>query len=181
MIRLIIEPAIIDQRVDHVINWTMGWLYRNGYAFYSKEYDYKDGWDVEIYVKRLEPVNDIFGFVIDEFGDAFRHFINELDAEIEAVVVCNESEDECLDVRFSDLENLDFQEFLEIEERWQRMMYGGDDEEEEMDRKEREDLLMAECASGYRDCEDVVRFERMEGIRNDGNMGDAVFEQEDYE
>jgi hypothetical protein len=134
MIRLYIEPAIIDQRVDHVIHWTMGWLYRHGYAFYSKEYDYRDGWDVEIYVKRLEPVNDIFSFVVDEFGDAFRHFINELDAEIEAVVVCNEKEDECVDVHFSDLDNLDFQEFLEVEERWQRMIepmiYGETDDPE---------------------------------------------------
>ncbi|MCI4407690.1 MAG: hypothetical protein JHC26_01270, partial [Thermofilum sp.] len=199
MIRLIIEPAIIDQRIDHIVNWVTGWLYRNGYAFYSKEYDYRSEWDVEIYVKRLEPVSDIFGFVIDEFGDAFRHFINEVDAEIEAVVVCNEDETECFDVWLSDLENLDKQEFLEIEERWQRMIepmiYGEDDdpeyreyleansdglefveevdeeedgeegsmkatygeehdcgtwarcggEDEEMDRKEREDLLAAEC------------------------------------
>lgn len=168
MIRLYIEPAIIDKRVDHMINWTMGWLYRYGYAFDSKEYDYKDGWSVSIHTKGLEPVNDIFGFVVDEFGYEFRSFINELDAEIGAVVVCNEKEDECLDVRFSDLERLDFQEFLEIEERWQKMIepmiYGESDdpeyreyvetieEDEEMDRKESEDLLMAECVSGYRDC-----------------------------
>jgi len=122
MIRLYIEPAIIDQRVDHVIHWTMGWLYRHGYAFYSKEYDYRDGWAVEIYTKGLEPVNDIFSFVVDGFGDEFRHFVNEIDAEIDAVVVCDGSGSECFDVHFSDLENLDFQEFLEIEERWQRMI-----------------------------------------------------------
>lgn len=153
MIRLCIEPAIIDQRVDHVINWTMGWLYRHGYVFDSEEY-YRDGWSVSIHTKGLEPVNDIFGFVVDEFGDAFRHFINELDTEIKAVAVCSEKEDECFDVRFSDLENLlEIEEYGESVDPKYREYVETTEEDEELDRKEREDLLMAECVSGYRDCD----------------------------
>jgi hypothetical protein len=122
MIRLYIEPAIIDQRMDHIIHWVIGWLYRDGYAFHAKEYDYKDDWVVEIYTKGLEPVDSIFDFVLSGFGDAFRYFADEIDAEIDAVVVCNEFEDECFDVWFEDLKALEDQEFLEVEERWQRIM-----------------------------------------------------------
>ncbi|MCI4407997.1 MAG: hypothetical protein JHC26_02810 [Thermofilum sp.] len=199
MIKLFIEPAVIDENVDHIIYWTMGWLYRNRYAFYAREYDYNNGgsWVVEIYTRELEPVDSMFDFMLGGFGDEFRYFVDKIKAEIEAVVVCNEYEDECFDVWFEDLKMLEDQEHLEIEERFEKAVeeaiYGESDdpeyreyietvnEDEEMDRKEREDLLAAECISGYRDCEDVVRFERMEGIRNDGDMGDAVFEQEDYE
>jgi hypothetical protein len=133
MIRLYIEPAIIDGRVDHVIHWTLGWLYRHGYAFSYQEYDYRDGWSVDVHTKGLELVVDVFEFVVDGFGDAFRYFIDEIDAEIEAVVVCNEKEGECFDVRFSDLKRLEEEEHLEIEERWQRMIeptYGEDDDSE---------------------------------------------------
>jgi hypothetical protein len=165
MIRLYIDPAVIDGRVDYVINWVIGWLYRHGYAFRAEEYDYRDGWSVEIYTKGLELVDDIFGFVIDEFGDAFRYFVGELDVDIEAVAVC--SGDECVDVRFEDLKKLEEQEYLEVEERWQRliepMIYGETDDPE------------------YREYEEAVRFERMMGIRNDGDMIDVVFEREEYE
>ena len=167
MIRLFIEPAIIDERIDHIIHWTMGWLYRHGYAFSAEEYDYRDGWSVDIHTRGLEPVIDVFEFVLGGFGDAFRHFVNEVDAEIEAVVVCNGTGDECFDVWFSDLKKLEEQEHLEIEERWQRMIepmiYGEDDDPE------------------LKEYEEAVRFERMMGIRNDGDMIDAVFERVEYE
>jgi len=166
MIRLTIEPAIIDERMDHIIHWTMGWLYRHGYAFSAEEYDYRDSWNVSIYTRGLEPVTDVFEFVLGGFGDAFRHFVNEIDAEIEAVVVCNGTGDECFDVWFSDLKKLEDQEHLEIEERWQRMielMYSEDDDPE------------------LKEYEEAVRFERMMGIRNDGDMIDAVFERVEYE
>jgi hypothetical protein len=161
MIRLYIDPAIIDGRVDHVINWTVGWLYRHGYAFRAEEYDYRDGWSVEIYTKGLESVGDIFEFVVDGFGDEFRYFVDELDVDIEAVAVCGN--EECVDVRFEDLKKLEEQEHLEVEERWQRLIYGETDDPE------------------YREYVEAVRFERMMGIRNDGGMLDAVLEQEDYE
>ena len=70
-------------------------------------------------------------------------------------------------VWLSDLKKLEDQEHLEIEERWQRMIepmiYGEDDDPE------------------YREYEEAVRFERMMGIRNDGDMVDAVFERVEYE
>jgi len=166
MIKLTIEFAMIDDRVDHVIHWTMGWLYRHGYAFSAEEYDYRDGWSVDIHTRGLEPVTDVFEFVLDEFGDAFRHFVNEIDAEIEAVVVCDGKGDECFDVWLSDLKRLEDQEHLEIEEWWQRMielMYSGDDDPE------------------LKEHEEAVQFERMVGIRNDGDMIDAVFERVEYE
>ena len=167
MIVLHIEFAMIDDRVDHVINWVTGWLYRHGYAFSAEEYDYRDGWSVDIYTRGLEPVTDVFEFVLGEFGDAFRHFVDELDAEIEAVVVCDASRTECFDVWFSDLKRLEEQEHLEIEERWQRMIepiiYGEDDDPE------------------LKEYEEAVRFERMMGLRNDGDMVDMALEQESYE
>jgi hypothetical protein len=62
---------------------------------------------------------------------------------------------------------LEGQEHLEIEERWQRMIepmiYGEDDDPE------------------YREYEEAVRWERLVGLRNSGDMLDAVMEQEDYE
>jgi hypothetical protein len=106
MIRLTIEFAMIDDRVDHVIHWVIGWLYRHGYAFSAEEYDYRDGWSVDIHTRGLEPVVDIFEFVLDEFGNAFRHFINEIDAEIEAVVVCNNKEDECINLYWKDIKRM---------------------------------------------------------------------------
>jgi len=167
MIKLTIEFAMIDDRVDHVIHWTMGWLYRHGYAFSVEEYDYRDGWSVDIHTRGLEPVVDIFEFVLDEFGDAFRHFVNEVDAEVEVIAVCNEKEGECFGVWFSDLEELEEQEHLEIEERWQRMIepmiYGEDDDPE------------------LKEYEEAVQFERMMDIRNDGSMIDTVFERVEYE
>jgi hypothetical protein len=70
-------------------------------------------------------------------------------------------------VRFEDLKKLEEQEHLEVEERWQRLIepiiYGETDDPE------------------YREYMEAVRFERMMGIRNDGDMLDAVLEQEDYE
>jgi len=165
MIRLYIDPAIIDGRVDHVINWVVGWLYRHGYTFHAEEYDYRDGWSVEIYTKGLELVDDIFEFVVNGFGNAFRYFVDELDVDIEAVAVC--SNEGCVDVRFEDLKRLEEQEHLEVEERWQRliepMVYGEDDDPEYIEYKE------------------AIRWERLVGIRNDGDMLDAVLEQEDYE
>jgi hypothetical protein len=167
MIKLLIEPAMIDERVDHIIHWTMGWLYRHGYAFSAEEYDYRDGWSVDIHTRGLEPVTDVFEFVLDGFGDAFRYFVDEIDAEVEVIAVCNEKEGECFGVWLSDLKKLEDQEHLEIEERWQRMIepmiYGEDDDPE------------------YREYEEAVRFERMMGIRNDGDMVDAVFERVEYE
>ena len=120
MIRLYIDPAIIDGRVDHIINWVVGWLYRHGYAFRVEEYDYRDGWGVEIYTKGLEPVDNIFEFVVSGFGNAFRYFVDELDVDIEAVAVCgNEG---CVDVRFEDLKKLEEQKFEEVEKRWEEIM-----------------------------------------------------------
>jgi hypothetical protein len=143
----------------------MGWLYRHGYAFSAEEYDYRDGWSVDIHTRGLEPVADVFEFVLDGFGDEFRHFVDEIDAEVEAVAVC--SGEECVDVVFEDLKRLEEQEYLEVEERWQRliepMIYGEDDDPE------------------YREYKEAVRFERVTGLRNDGNMLDATLEQEDYE
>jgi hypothetical protein len=165
MIRLYIEFDEVNDWNDDVIHWVIGWLYRHGYAFRAEEYDYRDGWSVEIYTKGLEPVGDIFEFVVGGFGDAFRYFVDELDVDIEAIAVC--SNEECVDVRFEDLKKLEEQEHLEVEERWQRLIepiiYGEADDPE------------------YREYEEAVKFERMMGIRNDGDMLDAVLEQEDYE
>ena len=167
MIRLHVEFAIIDHRVDHVINWVLGWLYRHGYAFSYQEYDYRDGWSVDIHTRGLESVVDMFEFAVDWFGDEFRYFIDELDAEVEAVVVCDASGSECVDVWFSDLKRLEGQIHMEVEERWQRMIesiiYGEDDDPE------------------YREYEEVVRFERAMGLRNDGDMIDAALEEGSYE
>ena len=167
MIRLHVEFAMIDQRVDHVINWVLGWLYRHGYAFSYQEYDYRDDWSVDVYTRGLEPVVDMFEFAVGGFGDAFRYFIDELDAEVEAVIVCDASGSECVDVQFGDLKRLEEQEHLEVEERWQRMIepiiYGEDDDPE------------------YREYEEVVRFERAMGLRNDGDMIDAALEEGSYE
>jgi hypothetical protein len=62
---------------------------------------------------------------------------------------------------------LEEQEHLEIEERWQRMIepiiYGEDDDPE------------------LKEYEEAVRFERMMGLRNDGDMVDMALEQESYE
>jgi hypothetical protein len=62
---------------------------------------------------------------------------------------------------------LEEQKHLEIEERWQRMIepivYGEDDDPE------------------YQEYEEAVRWERLVGLRNDGDMLNAVLEQEDYE
>jgi len=166
MIRLHVEFAMIDQRVDYVIDWVLGWLYRHGYAFSYQEYDYRDGWGVDIYTKGLEPVVDAFGFVVDEFGDEFRYFVDELDAEIEAVAVCDASGSECIDVEFSDLERLEEQEHLEIEERWQRMI---------------EPVIYEDDDPEHREYEEEVRFERAMGLRNDGDMIDAALEEGSYE
>ena len=161
MIKLYIEPAVIDGDIDHIINWVIGWLYRHGYALTYQEYDYKDGWSVEIYVRGLEPVDNIFEFAVGGFGNAFRHFVDRLGVDIEAVVVCHG--DECVDIRFEDLKKLEEQEHLEAEERWQKMIYGETDDPE------------------YREFEEAIRWERLVGIRNDGDMGDIIDVQEDYE
>ena len=162
MIKLHVEFAMIDQRVDYVIDWVLGWLYRHGYAFSYQEYDYRDGWNVDVYTKSLEPVVDVFGFVVDEFGDEFRYFVDELDAEIEAVAVCDASGSECIDVEFSDLERLEEQEHLEIEERWQRMI---------------EPVIYEDDDPEHREYEEEVRFERAMELRNDGDMIDAALEE----
>ena len=175
MIRLYIEPAVINGTIDHVIHWTLGWLYRHGYAFSYQEYDYSDGWSVDVYTRGLEPVVDVFEFVLGGFGDAFRYFVDEIGAEIEAVVVCNNRGDECFDVWFEDLKRLEDEEYLEVEERWQRMMefvYGEDDDPEYIEYKEAVDVDYDP---------EVRRWERLVGLRDDGGMIDVALEQEDYE
>jgi hypothetical protein len=165
MIRLYIKPAVIDEKVDYVILWTTGWLYSNGYSFKAQEYDYEGDWTVEIYTKGLEVVSDVFEFVLGGFGDGLRYFVNDIGAEIEAVVACSDG-DECFDVWFEDLEQLEQQEHLEVEERLQKMesmIYGQDDDPE------------------YQEYLEAVEWERMVGIRNDGGMKDAVLYQEEYE
>jgi hypothetical protein len=73
------------------------------------------------------------------------------------------SGEECVDVQFDDWKRLEDEEHLEVEERWQRMVYGEDDDPE------------------YKEYEEAVRFERMVGLRNDGTMLDVVLEREGYE
>ena len=120
MIKLYIKPAVIDGDIDHIINWVIGWLYRHGYALTYQEYDYKDGWSVEIYVRGLEPVSDIFEFAVGGFGNAFRHFVDRLGVDIEAVVVCHGNE--CIDLKFEDLKRFEEQIFEEAEKRWEEIM-----------------------------------------------------------
>ena len=163
MIRLHVEFDEVNDWNDDVIYWIVGWLYKHGYAFSYKEYDYMGEWEVEVYTKGLEPV-DMFEFVLNGFGDEVRYFAERYNFGI-AVAVC--SDDGCVDMEFEDLKRLEEQEHLEIEERWQRliepMVYGEDDDPE------------------YTEYKEAIRWERLVGIRNDGNMLDAVLEQEDYE
>jgi len=166
MIRLHVEFAMIDRRVDYVIDWTLGWLYRHGYAFSYQEYDYRGGWSVDVYTKGLEPVVDMFEFAVGGFGDAFRYFIDELDAEVEAVIVCDASGSECVDVQFGDLKRLEEQEHLEVEERWQRMI---------------EPIIYEDDDPEHREYEEEVRFERAMELRNDGDMINAALEEGGYE
>jgi hypothetical protein len=166
MIRLYIR-AVVDETFDDMIYWISGWLYKNGYAFELKENVHRGSLVVKIYTRGLEAANDIFDFVLNGFGDAFRYFINRIKAEIEALTVCNGDKSECFDIWFEDLERLAEQEYLEVEERWQRMIepmiYGQDDDPE------------------YQEYLEAVEWERMVGIRNDGGMVDAVLYQEEYE
>jgi NDP-sugar pyrophosphorylase family protein len=162
-VKLYIEFDEVSGWNDDVIYWTVGWLYSHGYAFDFKEYDYTGEWSVDIYSKGLELV-DVFEFVFDGFGDAIRHFAESLNYGI-AVAVCEG--DSCIDVNFEDLKNLEKQEHLEVEERWQRLIepvvYGEDDDSE------------------YREYVEAVKFERLMGLMNNGDVLDAVLEQEDYE
>jgi len=164
MIRLYIDFEVTEALHGHIINWVIGWLYGRGYVFSYQKYDYSGSWSVDIHAKGLEPVGDIFEFALD-FGDDLRYFAYEIDAIDIVVGVC--SDEECVDVRFNDLKKLEEQKFEEVEERWQRliepMVYGEDDDPEYIEYKE------------------AIRWERLVGIRNDGDMLDAVLEQEDYE
>jgi hypothetical protein len=119
MIRLYID-VFVDERINDIINWVTGWLYRHGYAFKVEEHDYSGDLSVEIYTKGLEPVSDIFEFVVGGFGDAFRYFVDRLKAEIEAMAVCGNGE--CVDIWFEDLKRLEEQEFEEFEKRWEEIM-----------------------------------------------------------
>jgi len=160
MIRLYIEFDEVSGWNDDVINWIIGWLYRNGYAFSYREYEYDGMWEVEVHSKGLEPV-DMFEFVLVGFGDAVRHFVERYNFGIAVAVG---SGDEYIDVEFEDLRRLEEEEYLEVEERWQRMIepivYGEDDDPEYVE---------------------AVRWERLVGLRNDGSMLDAVLEQGNYE
>jgi hypothetical protein len=161
MITLHIDFPIVDRRDGDVVTWVIGWLYRHGYAFKAEEYRYDGSWSVDIYTKGLEPVDDIIRFIIEEFGDELKHYTERYGVDVDAISAC--SGDECTDIQFDDLKKLEDEEHLEVEERWQRMIYGEDDDPE------------------YREYVEAVRFERMWGLRNDGTMLDVALEQEDYE
>jgi hypothetical protein len=161
MIRLYIDFPIVDGTNGDVVNWVIGWLYDNGYAFKAEKYKWDGKWEVEIYTRHLEPVSDIHEFVVGRFVDEFRYFVERFNVDVDAVGVC--SGEECVDVQFDDWKRLEDEEHLEVEERWQRMVYGEDDDPE------------------YREYEEAVRFERMVGLRNDGTMLDVVLEREGYE
>ena len=160
MIRLYIEFDEVSGWNDDVIHWVIGWLYRHGYAFSYEEYEYTGEWKVKVYTKGLELV-DMFEFVLGEFGNAIRYFAERYNFGI-TVAVC--LGDECIDVEFEDLKRLEEQKFEEVEERWQKlvesMIYGEDDDPE---------------------FEEAIRWERLVGLRNDGDMLDVALEQESYE
>jgi len=158
MIELYIDFEVAEALHGHVVNWVVGWLYDNGYAFSYQKYDYRGSWSVDIYTRGLEPVGDIFEFVL-EFGDALRYFVDEIDAVDIAVGVC--SDYECVDVVFEDLERLYNQEIEEIEKKWEEIMNAMWDD--------------INYDPG------VERWERLVGLRNDSTMMDAVLEQENHE
>jgi hypothetical protein len=165
MITLHIDFPIVDGRDGDVVTWVVGWLYDRGYSFSYRKYDYTGEWSVDIYTKGLEPVTDIIKFIIDEFGDELRHYTERYGVDVDAISAC--SGDECTDIQFDDLKMLEEQEHLEVEERWQKMIepviYGEDDDPE------------------YQKYVEVVRWERLVGLRDDGSMLDVALEQEDYE
>jgi hypothetical protein len=165
MIRLYIDFVIVNGADGDTVTWVIGWLYDNGYSFDYKKYKYNGEWSVDIHTKGLEPVTDIIKFIIEEFGDKFRDFVERYGVDVDAISAC--SGDECTDIQIDDLKNLAEQEYLEIEERWQKMIesivYGEDDDPE------------------YQEYVEAKRWERLVGLRNDGGMVNAVLEQKDYE
>jgi len=124
MITIYIEFELIGAYNEHVINWVVGWLHREGYLIgFNRQYDGSGKYRIDIYVRRvcrnIKPV-DMFEFTFDEFVDDMYCFLNEtkwLD-DVHLVVCNNEG---CIDIDWNDVKKLMEEEYEEVEKRWDKI------------------------------------------------------------
>jgi hypothetical protein len=118
MITVHVEFGLVDVHVEHVINWMVGWLYREGYIFGYQKYEGGGEWQVDVYARRVcravKPV-DAFDLAL-ELAEEMYCFLGEVGNLDVAISICGD--EGCIDVDWDDVKRLREEEHEGAEIRW---------------------------------------------------------------